>query len=222
MEIIGIAKELFGIGSAIWMLVIIIVGTLCWRGRGLYGKLAKIDNLPCKEHERALAERQKQAHDIDVKLAKIDTELVNLSRMITMFAMPPTNPNLAPLTQSQSPISLTNEGKEVDVKLGIADAVNSNWEYIKTLGDNKVTPYDIQESFIKAFLLYPEVYFSTTFMNRVKFDAFMSGRSLVEYMRIAAIIARDRFFKENNLDLASIDDDISNRIVTKPNSNATD
>ena len=109
------------------------------------------------------------------------------------------------LTQSHSPISLSDKGRVIANEIKLHDIVDANWDSISSVITDQKNPYDIQMEFIMRLIIDNEQLIDPQSLDLIKTDAFMRGIPLIEYMRMAGIIARDRFFKEHGIDIADID-----------------
>lgn len=52
-------------------------------------------------------------------------------------------------------------------------------------------------------MIFPERFLQEEDINILKMDAYKNGDILQSYMRIIAIIIRDRYFKEHNINIFS-------------------
>lgn len=118
------------------------------------------------------------------------------------------NQSKNPFAQSQSPISLTLLGKNVYNDLSIQSIVDSNWnafdDEIKFNLHQNVNPYDIQQV---CFLIGRDFskYLKEEDLNRIKKYAFIKGFNIMDFDLIFGIVLRDKFFKEENINLEDVD-----------------
>jgi hypothetical protein len=178
---------------------------------------AKIDRLPCENHKAILEIQKDGDRDRDIKIEKIaigmgyiNKNISDMSKNINAIAekmnvgiIPAT-----PFTQSLSPLTITENGKEKVKELGIDKMIDSNWEEISNLITNNIeskNPYDIQQFILDETAIFPEKFISTKDIDRIKTDAYNMGEILQSYMRVIAVIVRDRYFKENHIELSDID-----------------
>lgn len=111
-------------------------------------------------------------------------------------------------TQSQSPINLTEEGKRLVEELKIEDSIASKWEEIKAaiMKDNKnKNPYDVQEFLFSMALTAPEKLVDQDGLSRIKKRAYDEGVPLASLSRVVAIVARNKYLKEENIPEEDID-----------------
>lgn len=195
------------------VVLIAIVSIAVWLGIWI-GKLWKeIKGKPCAEHQKTL-DRQLEKIDKDSELLhKIEgqlTSLTNVERRIedinkTILMLASSNSFNSPLTQSQSPVSLTEKGREIVTELNLWDAIDANWSKISDIPRGEMNPYDIQMQFMAGFITEPEAYLEPATLESIKKDAFMRGLPLIDYMRMLGVMARDKYFREHGMDLAEID-----------------
>ena len=113
-----------------------------------------------------------------------------------------------PFTQSLSPLSLTETGKKKVRQLSIDRMIDLNWERISGLITKNIkskNPYDIQQFILDETTLFPEKFIGAKDIDCLKKDAYNTGEILQSYMRIIAVIVRDRYFKEYDIDIREID-----------------
>ena len=85
---------------------------------------------------------------------------------------------------------------------------SNNWSRIKQLIDNEVestNAYDINEFCIKYAVVFPEKFLKPEEVDILKNDAYAQGLTLMEYMKIIAVMARDKYFEENNIKVEEIE-----------------
>ena len=105
----------------------------------------------------------------------------------------------ANLIQSHSPISLTNEGKEIATQIDADGIISKNWEKIRKnielSGVN--TAYDVQEYCFMTASVEPEKFFDADSIIRIKDFAYQHGKSVQIYLHIIGLLIRDKFLKEH-------------------------
>lgn len=197
------------------IIAVIALVLLVWKLASLW---YRFKHLPCDKHLKKLEELQKdtpskvdlpcQAHSDKIEqhsnsVTKLETTLAFLmknneeisSQLLQLN-------NKLPFTQQHSPLTISPRGMEVIKKLHIDRMFEENWGRIKQLINEEVidkTPYDVNEFCIKYAVVYPEKFLSKEDINTLKEDAYKQGLFLIEYMRIIAVMARDRYFKETGL-----------------------
>ncbi len=205
------------------IVVIAIAGLVLfvWKLSALW---TRFKALPCDINSKALGELQKthvdkadfpcQAHSdkIDrhsVSVSKLETSIEYLAKSIeSANAQLQRLSDTTPLTQQHSPLSITERGWEVVRKLGIDKMLDNNWERIRHLIESGVesrNAYDINEFCIKYAVVFPEKFLQHDEVEVLKNDAYIQGLMLMDYMKIIAVMARDRFFKDNNIYIDDIE-----------------
>lgn len=172
-----------------------------------------IDNLPCKDHQKLIDNHDRKLSEDASLLHRIEGELSvlkgfgnsidNMNRTLQMLAAGMAS--TSSLTQSHSPISLTDKGKKIAEELRLSDIINSNWDKISSIISGEINPYDIQMEFITQLISNYDKYLDSQSMDIIKKDAFMRGIPLIDYLRMIAIMSRDRYFSEHSIDIAEVD-----------------
>jgi len=110
-------------------------------------------------------------------------------------------------TKKRSPISLTDLGNEIAESNNIEAMIHSNWSKIKLLLDDLKmnNPYDIQQYCVEETFIEPKKFFTEKDFDKLKFIAYKSGLPLMSITRIAGVLIRDRYFKENGIDVELVD-----------------
>jgi hypothetical protein len=185
--------------------------------------LVRIDRLPCETHKIILDAQKDGNRDRDIKIEKISIgmEYINknisdISKNITAIAgkMNVGIISATPFTQSLSPLAITESGKEKVRELGIDKMIDSNWEKISNLITDSIeskNPYDIQQFILDETAVFPEKFINPKDMDRIKTDAYNIGEILQSYMRVIAVLVRDKYFKEHSIKLSDIDKHDPNR-----------
>lgn len=149
--------------------------------------------------------------DLDVKFDRLSNEIGFVNRNIRIIAEKVNADIINPstLTQSMSPLSLTETGKQKAVELGIIDSINANWEsisaYITEKSDSN-NPYDLNRLCINDTDLFPEKFLSPDVIERIKIEAYKAGDIFSSYMRVVAVIVRDRYFEEKGILTSDIEE----------------
>lgn len=111
--------------------------------------------------------------------------------------------------QSQSPISLTDIGKNISTELGAQDIVISNWDKIYAVLEEEIcdkNAYDIQQYCIETAAVEPEKFLSQEDLAKVKRFAFEKGNSYQYYSGIFGILIRDKYLSMKGIKTSEIDD----------------
>jgi len=153
----------------------------------------KIEKLPCEKH-------LEKVDSIDAINAKVD----GILQAIQMLG----GNNQRPLIMSHSPISLTDYGRELSKELDLESHIRSNWnatsEYIETHSES-MNPYDIQQLCLNYVVSHPEEVLSKDGYDKVKSKAYQIGTQVIYILQAAAIIVRDTYFKEHNINVDDVD-----------------
>jgi hypothetical protein len=179
--------------------------------------ISKINELPCNSHSELFVSQKEHLRDMDLKIEKLNVNMMYTNKLITdmlkvlnalsekMNVNIITSPTF---TQSSSPLALTESGKEKVMQLGIDRMIDLNWKRISDLitGNVKSTnPYDIQQFILDETMLFPEKFISAEDIEHIKTDAYITGEILQSYMRIVAIMVRDRYFSEHHISAGETD-----------------
>lgn len=187
-------------GLSVFILLAVIVGIVfvsiwCYK---VYSKVKKIDDLPCDKHHDKMA-----MHDNAV--TRIETAIIYLTKEIdnAMVIFQQQNIKTDGFTQTHSPLSITEHGWKMVERLGLKKMFDDNWPRIKALIDDGVADknaYDIDDFCIKTAVVFPEKFLSEGNIAVLKDDAFKNGLTLTAYMKVVAVMARDRYFKESGME----------------------
>lgn len=154
------------------------------------------ENLPCKTHNEKI-----EKHGIAVK--SLETSIEYLNKNLERINSQLSNTGVS-LTQQHSPLSISDRGWEVVKLLGMDKMFENNWSRIKKLIDEGVTTknaYDINEFCIKNAVVFPDQFLQQSEIDVLKNDAYKQGLTLMDYMKVIAVMARDRYFKENSINI---------------------
>ena len=217
----NLVKEHFTASLTVILIAVVALVVLVWKLASLW---FRINHLPCDAHTEKLGELQKtnfdkselpcQAHSEKLSqhsmyVSKLETSMEFLTKSIENA-----NTQLqritatTPLTQQHSPLAISKRGWEVVEKLGMKQMFSNNWSRIKQLIDNEVesmNAYDINEFCIKYAVVFPEKFLKPEEVDILKNDAYAQGLTLMEYMKIIAVMARDKYFEENNIKVEEIE-----------------
>ena len=101
-------------------------------------------------------------------------------------------------TESHSPLSISEEGRKMMERLGMQAMFDENWERIKSLIDENVSdknPYDIDQFCQEQSVVFPEKFLKKEQVDKLKADAYREGLSLTSYMRVIAVLSRDKYLE---------------------------
>ncbi len=107
-----------------------------------------------------------------------------------------------PLTQTKSPVSLTDRGQRFLEESGGKKLVDDNFSSLRADVEthSPKTAYDVQE-FARTSVKILE----SKDLTGVKDFLFKEGAKLEEFFTVVAIYLRDRILKEKNMDVADVD-----------------
>lgn len=204
----------FGLSFVIFCAIIVgIIVLTVWCCKVWY-KIKKIDELPCSEHKDDITEikgkvfqkeelpcsiHQQKLSEHGESLARLETSVEFITRNIDAFAQETQRATAdRKFTQLHSPLSITDSGWNKVHTLGIDAMFNNNWTRIKELIDNGVkdkNAYDIDRFCLEQAVVFPEKFLSADDILVLKDDAFKEGLTLTSYMKIIAVLSRDRYFE---------------------------
>lgn len=192
----------FGLSTFIFVVIVIgIIYVSIWC-HNVWLKVKKIDGLPCDIHKDKMI-----AHDNAV--TRIETAITYLTKEIdnALSTFQQNNIKTDGFTQAQSPLSITKSGWEMVERLDLRKMFDENWARIKELIDKGVTDknaYDIDDFCIKQAVVFPEKFLSNENIAVLKDDAFKNGYALTSYMKVIAVMARDKYFSEKGIKIDEV------------------
>ena len=112
------------------------------------------------------------------------------------------------IAKSFSPLSLTKNGQKISASLDAVEIVNRYWDKIleKIQADNITSEsnlYDIQKTCFDIGNRYSKIMSEEDF-NKIKDFAFRNGNNIYDYDILFGILIRDKFFKDNNLEVQKL------------------
>lgn len=113
-----------------------------------------------------------------------------------------------PLTQSNSPITLSEKGKDVAEKLNADELIANNWDKIYANLESKIcdkNAYDIQQYCIDTASVEPEAFFDKETILKLKNFAYKEGRPLQYYSSMLGVLIRDKYLEIKEIDVSEID-----------------
>lgn len=153
-------------------------------------------DLPCQAHSEKLDQHSVSVSKLETSMEFLTKSIENANNQLQRIT------STTPLTLQHSPLRISERGWEVVHKLGMDKMFANNWDRIKKLIDDEVeskNAYDINEYCIKYAVVFPEKFLQPEEVNILKNDAYVQGLTLMEYMKIIAVMARDKYFEENNI-----------------------
>jgi hypothetical protein len=111
-------------------------------------------------------------------------------------------------TWSQSPVSLTQKGREMADKLKIDERVTLSWDRIFQYIEESVkdkNAYDIQQFCIERATINLLEFFTKEDVREIKIVAFKEGRSVESFGGLIGVIIRNAYFKQKGIDIDEVD-----------------
>jgi hypothetical protein len=210
-KFVDIIVEHLGLAFFVGVLLVGCLIFLVWWCRGIYEKVKSMDNLPCNENREKINLHSERHNETSQAIARIEATLGFMQKSIDSLAKSIQKENkliIDPYTKSHSPLSITEAGRKMMDRLGIDDMFEKNWPRIEAFIEDKLeykNPYDIQEFLIQQAVVYPEKFLQIDEIDKIKLDAYNTGVDIVPYMKVIAILARDRYFSEHNILVEDVD-----------------
>ena len=200
------------VGGALW---------LAWWGRGIKEKISKVDdheqhmnefrdavarinNLPCANHEHNIDRHDQEHRDMNTRLTRVETSVEFLQKSVEDLTknlqVGDKKLILGSYTQSRSPLSITDKGREMMQRVGMGEMFERNWDRIERLineGVEDKNAYDIDQFCMEQAVVFPGKFLGREDIGVLKDDAYEQGMSLTSYMRVVAILARNRYLEEH-------------------------
>lgn len=144
---------------------------------------------------------EKRFDKVESKLNKIDDSMSLMKIMLNSLTKNDV------MTQTNSPLTLTDIGRQVIEEFKITEMINDNWSNILEYSQQieSKNPYDIQQFFIEESILRLDKMLGKENEDRIKFISFEKGIPLASIAKGIAVIIRDRYFKEHDILISDID-----------------
>lgn len=216
-KVVGLITDHFGAAFFICVIVAAVAIFIVWWARGMYEKVKQIDNLPCKQNSDKIDEHIGKHSNVEVTITKLETSITYMQKSIDTLTQSLQSSNKIitdPFTQTHSPISITAKGQKMVERLKLDLMFDNNWEHIRPFIENNATsknPYDIQQFCIEQAVVFPEKFLQEEQVAILKTDAYKTGIPLTSYMKVVAVMARDRYFKEHDIDVSEVDKTAPNK-----------
>lgn len=210
-KFVDIIVEHLGLAFFVGVLLVGCLIFLVWWCRGIYEKVKSMDNLPCHENREKINLHSERHNETSQAIARIEATLGFMQKSIDSLTKSIQKENkliIDPYTKSHSPLSITEAGREMMDRLGVDDMFEKNWPRIEAFIEDKLeykNPYDIQEFLIQQAVVYPEKFLQIDEIDKIKLDAYNTGVDIVPYMKVIAILARDKYFSEHNILVEDVD-----------------
>lgn len=171
-----------------------------------------------EQGEKVLNEIRQDVNSLKVDVGALKVDVNNLKsesgdtkkkidHVMNAISCGPTSSAVG-LIQSHSPISLTEEGRNVARKIKAEEIIDKCWNTIKGLIDENVgcnSAYDIQKYCIETSAIFPERFYDEESLNSLKDHAYNAGVQLSRYTEMMGVIIRDRYLKECNIAIEEVD-----------------
>lgn len=173
-----------------------------------------VSKLPCSDHSSVLERHSGKHEDMQKSVTRIETILSYMQKSMENISQSLQHSGrgiiIDPFTQTQSPLSITQKGIEMINRLHVDKMFEKNWPRIHKLIEENVesaSPYDIQQFCLEQAVVFPEKFLSEEELIIIKSDAYLNGLTITSYMRVIAVMARDRYFETHNIPLSVLDSD---------------
>lgn len=168
-------------------------------------KRYQIKEQQCASNSQRIEHGRELQSQTNTAIAKIETSIEYLQKSVEALSqnMQKNKLVLDPFTQSHSPLSITERGMEMLKDTGIDEMFERNWERINNDIEQNVksnNAYDVQQYCLEQAVVFPEKFLSDDELNKVKNISYNSGVPLASYMKVVAILSRDRYFTEHCID----------------------
>lgn len=227
-SIIDFLKIVFGdtafVGGFVCVAVIVIALWLAWWGRGIKEKVSKVDDhekhmdefrdavskiqaLPCDSHSNIMDRHDKEHRNAENRMTKVETSMEYLQKSLDSLTKGLQGNKgiiIDPYSLNHSPLSITPKGREMMARLGVEDMFNRNWERIDRYIDENVkdkNAYDVDQFCLEHAVVFPEKFLKKEEVNILKDDAYKEGLSLTSYMRVIAVLSRDKYLAAHNIEV---------------------
>lgn len=210
-KFIDIIIEHLGLAFFVGVLLVGCLIFLVWWCRGIYEKVKSMDKLPCHENREKINLHTERHNETSQAIIRIETSLEFMQKSIDSLAQSIQKSDkllIDPYTKSHSPLSITSAGRDMIERLEVDKMFKNNWDRINLFIENNAgskNPYDIQEFLIQQAVVCPEKFLQPEEIDKIKIDAYNTGVNIVPYMKVIAILARDRYFAEHNILVEDVD-----------------
>lgn len=201
-EIISFIKTVAGSDGGAFAIMAMFIILAFW----IYGKFVK---LVSKNEQTqsccAKLEAKTDALGAEMNIVRGDIQYIKNTMNNLINSVQSKNDSMV---KANSPLSLTDVGKQAVIDMKAEEALAVNWEKIKAIMDVEITnknPYDIQTYCLEKITIAPERFFDTARIEAFKIYAFNNGRTLFECMKVIGILVRDKYFQVLGIPLTALD-----------------
>ena len=109
--------------------------------------------------------------------------------------------------KKESPVSLTELGKEIAKEISAEEKVNNYWSEIKNKIESHTptNPYDVQQIAMEIAKECFKKIFSLGEQSKIKTISYEKGLNILQIYPIIGIFIRDRYLQEKNMGVDEID-----------------
>lgn len=147
--------------------------------------------------------KESSINKIETKVDSLSNDMAYVKTQLNLMSSSANS-----LTQSHSPISLTDLGKKIAEEMNIETIISDNWENIFNYIDENVcskNAYDIQQFCIETATTRLEKFFSQENLSKIKMFAYNAGKPLAFYGSMIGVIIRDKYFEQKGINPALVD-----------------
>nr|DAE37636.1 MAG TPA: hypothetical protein [Caudoviricetes sp.] len=143
-------------------------------------------------------------NDFNDDIKKVNADILYIKTKLEIFStnMP------GGLTQSHSPIGLSEKGKKIAENMGIDKMIAANWDKICSYIDMNTrskNAYDLQQFCIEAATISLDKLFDSETVTQIKQFAFDNGQVLAYYGGMIGVLIRDKYFEVKGIPIGDID-----------------
>ncbi|MBQ9178433.1 MAG: hypothetical protein IJ140_05520 [Prevotella sp.] len=221
------------IGGFVCVAIVFIV---CWC-RGIKEKVSKVDDhekpmdefrdavskiqaLPCVHHSQIMERHDAEHRNAGDRMTKVETSVAYLQKTLDSLTKGlQGNKGLIidPYSLNHSPLSITDKGREMMARLGVEEMFEKNWERIDRYIDENVrdkNAYDVDQFCWEHAVVFPEHFLQKDEVNILKDDAYKEGLSLTSYMRVIAVLSRDKYLSVHDIEVPDTDEEDTEKSAT--------
>ena len=223
--ILDFLKSVLGNDAFIGSFVFVAIGIFIWWARGIKEKLSKVDEhekhmdefrdavskiqgLPCDSHSKKMERHDDEHRNVGERMTKVETSVIYLQQSLDSLTkglqQGKYNLILDPYAKNHSPLSITEEGFKMMARLGVKEMFEKNWERIDRYIDENVrdkNAYDVDQFCLEHAVVFPEHFLQKDEVNILKDDAYKEGLSLTSYMRVIAVLSRDKYLLVHDIEV---------------------
>lgn len=223
-------KSVLGNAAFIGGFVCVAIVFIVWWGRGIKEKVSKVDDhekhmdefrdavskiqaLPCDHHSQIMERHDAEHRNAGDRMTKVETSVAYLQKTLDSLTKGlQGNKGLIidPYSLNHSPLSITDKGREMMARLGVEDMFDRNWERIDRYIDENVkdkNAYDVDQFCLEHAVVFPEHFLKKEELNVLKDDAYKEGLSLTSYMRVIAVLSRDKYLSVHDIEVPDTDEE---------------